>query len=356
MTVVTLRRVQVGLAPVVVGFVLTVVLSSPAAAHGVGGVEPRNYETTVLQVSPSLPGVELSVVDLGDRLSLANGSGEDVVVLGYDDEPYLRVGPRGVFENRRSPAVYLNRSLVPTTRPPRIADAAAAPEWRKVSSSTTATWHDHRAHYMGSDDPPAVRRDPSVRHVVDRWVVELRAGDRTVRASGELVYVPPSSVWPFVAVAVALALVVILLSRTERWRASLAVALAVMVVSDLLHVVGLWDATTASTGSKLAASAYALVGVALGVLALGWMWRKGADAAMPFVLIAAIFIFFAGGLADVATIGHSQIPTTLAPTIARVLVCVNLGLGAGVATGAALHLRSAARARAPSRGRVPVTS
>ena len=131
-----------------------------------------------------------------------------------------------------------------------------------------------------------------------------------------------------------------------------------MVVSDLLHVIGLWDATTASTGSKLAESAYSLVGVALGVLALLWMWRRGADAAMPLVLIAAIFIFFAGGLADVSTIGHSQIPTTLPPTLACLLVCLNLGLGAGVAAGAALHLRKAVRNPAPSRPCpcVPVTS
>jgi hypothetical protein len=338
------------------GFLLTVVFASPAAAHGVGGVEPRNYETTLLRLVPRVAGVEVAVVDLGDRLSLTNHTARDVVVLGYDDEPYLRVGPRGVFENRRSPATYLNRALVPDAAPPKIANSSATPEWDKLSSATTVTWHDHRAHYMGSSDPPAVRRDPTARHVVDRWVVDLRTGDRTIRASGELVYVPPPSVWPFVAVAVALAVTVILLSRTKRWRAALAAALATMVVSDLLHVVGLWDATTASFGSKLAASAYSLVGIALGLLALVWTWRRGAEAAMPLVLIASIFIFFAGGLADVATIGHSQIPTTLPPTLARLLVCLNLGLGAGVATGAALHLRPAARRAAPSRTRVPVTS
>jgi hypothetical protein len=356
MTAVTGRPARLCVALALTGFLLTVVLASPAAAHGVGGVQPRNYETTLLRVSPRVPGVELSVVDLGDRLSLTNHTDRDVVVLGYDDEPYLRVGPRGVFENRRSPATYLNTALIPTQRPPKIADSSAPPEWRKVSSGATVTWHDHRVHYMGSEDPPVVQRDPSSRHLVDRWVVELRAGDRTVRASGELVYVPPTSVWPSVAVVVVLALVVVLLCRTTRWRATLVIGLGVMVVSDLLHVIGLWDATTASTGTKLAESAYSLVGIALGVLALLWMWRRGAESAMPLVLIAAIFIFFAGGLADVSTIGHSQIPTTLPATFARLLVCLNLGLGAGVAIGAALHLRRAVRAAPPSRPRVPVTS
>ena len=32
---------------------------------------------------------------------------------------------------------------------------------------------------------------------------------------------------------------------------------------------------------------------------------------MPLVLVATIFLFVAGGLADVTTLGNSQIPSTL---------------------------------------------
>src|SRR5215211_273095 len=81
----------------------------PAAAHGVGGIQPSNYETRVLGISPPVVGVTIRAVDLGNRLELRNMSQHDVTVLGYESEPYLRVGPRGVFENQRSPAVYLNR-------------------------------------------------------------------------------------------------------------------------------------------------------------------------------------------------------------------------------------------------------
>ena len=64
-------------------------------------------------------------------------------------------------------------------------------------------------------------------------------------------------------------------------------------------MIGLWGASTASTGTKLAESVYSLAGIALGLLGLGWMWRKGVESAVPLVLVATIFLFVAGGLADV---------------------------------------------------------
>jgi hypothetical protein len=353
------RRAFVTAALVVAGVIATT--AAPAYAHGVGGVQPRNYETKLLRVSPRVHGVELTVVDLGDGLRLTNDTSHDVTVLGYDGEPYLRVGPRGVFENTRSPATYLNRSRVPTTKPPKRADSSAPPVWRQVSSSTTTTWHDHRAHFMGTEEPPSVQRDPSVRRVIDHWTVELRTQGRTLRASGELLWIPPPSPWPYVALAIALASGVVLLTRTRVWRVALTAALALLVLSDLVHVVGLWNATTATTASKLGESAYSVVAVALGLFALGWIWRRGAESAMPLVLIAAIFLFVAGGLADVSTIGHSLVPTTLPTVVARLLVTVNLGLGAGLAVAAGLRLRQPLRPppRAPrvrERARTPVTS
>ncbi len=110
--------------------------------------------------------------------------------------------------------------------------------------------------------------------------------------------------------------------------------------------------------SKLGESAYSLVGIALSLFALAWMWRRGADSAMPLILIAAIFLFVSGGLADVSTLGHSQIPTTFPYVVARLLVTLDLGLGAGLAAGAAFRLRQPLRAppRPATKRRVPEPS
>jgi hypothetical protein len=322
--------------------------ASPASAHGLGGLKPTDYQTRLTGITPEIPGIELEVVDLGTRLRLTNDTAHDVTVLGYDGEPYLRVGPAGVFENTRSPATYFNRSLNPGPAPKR-ADSSATPVWRKIGGGTTASWHDHRAHFMGTDDPPSVARDRSHRHVIDEFDIKMLTAGTTVTARGEIVWVPPPSPWPWVALAVVLAAIVVALSRTRVWRTVVVGVLLALVVTETLHVVGLWGASTAGAGTKVAESAYSIGGIVLALLALVWISRKGADAAVPLVLIAAIFLFVAGGLSDVTTLGNSQIPSTLPAGLARLLVTITLGLGTGLAAAAAWRLRPTSAPRSASR-------
>jgi hypothetical protein len=93
-----------------------------------------------------MPGLTMRVVDRGDQLALTNVTERDIVVLGYEGEPYLRVGPRGVFSNQRSSATFLNRDRFPTIQLPAQVNPKAAPVWRRVGGGRTVTWHDHRAH------------------------------------------------------------------------------------------------------------------------------------------------------------------------------------------------------------------
>jgi hypothetical protein len=342
----TRRRALIVVVMLVVGIVG--VTAAPAGAHGLGGLDPTNYESVLQSVTPAVPGLHVRITDLGTKIEVTNDGSREVTVLGYDDEPYLRIGPDGVFENRRSPATYLNRSTEITGSPPRSADSEAAPVWRQVSDGRTASWHDHRAHFMGRDDPPAVARHPDDRRVVDNWVIPMRVGGDDVVARGQLVYVPPPSPWPWVIGAVLLAALVVVLSRTRAWRTVFVVALVLLTLVEVAHVVGLWGASTASFGTKFGESAYSLAGIALGLLALGWIWRKGAESAVPLVLVATIFLFVAGGLADVTSFGNSQLPSTFSAGFARALVMFALGLGAGLAVAAALRLRPSSPATPPA--------
>src|SRR5207302_5970632 len=127
------RRVLVALS---LGLALPLLTADPAAAHTVTGVQPTNFRSEIISVEPPTPGVAIHLLDLGRRVEVVDDGPGEVVLLGYQGEPYLRVGPAGVFENRRSPAVYLNRptssGATPAT-PPAGVDAAAPPSWHRRS-------------------------------------------------------------------------------------------------------------------------------------------------------------------------------------------------------------------------------
>jgi hypothetical protein len=325
------------------GFTLlfVVVAAGPAAAHGVGGLEPTNYKTTVRGIRPPISGLHVRAVDLGANIELSNDTDHAVLVYGYQGEPYLRIGPRGTWENARSPAVFLNRTRVPTHDAPADRyDAKATPEWHKVSGSPVASWHDHRTHWMGTEDPPEVRRDPGSPHVVIRdWKIPLRFQGRAATVTGDARWIPGQSPWLWLVGAGVLAVAVVALARTRAWVVVMQTALAVLIVSETIHVVGAWQATTASVGSRMLASIYSIGGIIVCALAVWWLRRRDPWAATPVVLIAGLFVFVAGGLADVTTLTRSQVPTTLPDAVARLTVTIALGLGLGVVIAAGSRLR-----------------
>jgi hypothetical protein len=346
-------RLVRGLVVVVTGAIVAIgITAQPAAAHDVPGIKPSNFETSVRGTTPRVSGLRVRPIDLGNELELRNDTGADVVVLGYQGEPYLRVGPRGVFENRRSPATYLNRTRAGTTHVPSAADPAAAPEWNLIGPGPVVRWHDHRAHWTGTEDPPEVTRAPGQRHVIDHWSLQLRRGTQDISVTGTLLWVPGPSPWGWVTGALVVALSVVALSRTRIWRWALAAALGVVLVSETAHVVGNWNATTASFATKIGASVYSVGGIALAVAALVWIVIRPPSDAIPAVLFAGLVVAVAGGLADLTTWTRSQLPTDVPPTVARLEVMLALGLGAGLAASAVLRLRPPAPPAGRPRARI----
>lgn len=159
-----LQRLVIALA-VAVG-----VVALPGVAHA-DPAGPTDYRTTITSIRPATDAFRVSVEGGDAFLRITVEPGHEVVVLGYDDEPYLRILPDGVIEqNRRSYATYYNAERYGRTDVPDVVDNAAEPDWERIGDGGAWAWHDHRAHWMGTEPPiglePGASLPPQVVPVV----------------------------------------------------------------------------------------------------------------------------------------------------------------------------------------------
>jgi hypothetical protein len=212
------RLVGAALAAALVGLAV-----SPAvAAHSDGG--ELGFRSTVTGIAPPVDGLVARVLDSDDRLELTNETGQRLVVLGYEGEPYLEFRDGRVYRNRRSPATYLNDERFGDVTIPDEADPKAEPRWEEVSPRQRFDWHDHRIHWMSRELPPKVQAAKDrAQHVFD-WKVPATLDGEPLVISGSLDYEPPPEGDPTiligVAAAVVLAAAVAFWLRTRRRRSA----------------------------------------------------------------------------------------------------------------------------------------
>ena len=179
---------------VLLGALAVLALAGPASAHVGGGAAGSNFDGRVLSVTPEVPGISVRILQFGDELELVNETSTEVIVPGYSDEPYLRIGPDGVWRNANSPATYVNLDRFGRVDVPEHAEGRAAPDWVQVSTEPAYVWHDHRTHWMSENQlPPAVAADPGSAHTVFEWTVALVHGDTPV-AGGRRADLEPAAV------------------------------------------------------------------------------------------------------------------------------------------------------------------
>ena len=328
--------------------VLFVVTAGPASAHVIGGVNPTNYQSRLFSVDPPVAGVKLRLLDLGRRVQVSNTTRVDLTVLGYSGEPYLRVGGSGVYENVRSPSLYLNQVLPSGIQPtvPATASASAPPEWRRRSGGHTVSWHDHRTRWAGAD-PAVVREDPGVAHIViPSWTVTMSWSDQTIAATGDVVYIPGSSAAPWLVLAVAVGALVFAAARSRWWRPALSAALAVLIAVDVVQAWAMASAGQGSVGSEIgrfaAASFLPAVGWIVGAASMGPL-ERGSDVGLLGAALTGLIVGLYSGVGDITALWRSQLPATVAPVAVRLGVALSLGLGAGLLSGAVARTRRLAR-------------
>ena len=333
-------------AGVVAGLALLLAVTSagPAAAHALGaGTEASNYRTGIRGIDQGAPGISVRTVP-GEQLELTNRSDKEVVVLGYRLEPYLRIGPGGVYENQRSPSTYTNRFRTAPADIPSEFDPKAAPDWRRIGDGPTAAWHDHRSHWTGPD-PPAVKASPGTPHViVPDWQVPLRQGDRTMVVRGDITWVPGPSPWPWVLTAVGLFAAALAAAGGYRRPKVLAVVALVAVAADMVHTAGALLVSTAPFAAELYGTLTSAAGWAVAGLAAWRLLRGRADSGLLYLLLGGVFLTLAGALPDLPALGRSQLASAFGPAVTRAAITVTLGLGAAMVAAGLAGFRSPRRA------------
>lgn len=356
-----MRRIVISAMAALAGLCLA---ASPASAHSVSGVSATNFHTNLKSVTPDRPGLEVKVVEAGSRLQVENRTGTEVVVLGYKEEPYLRIGPDGVFQNKLSTATYINATREGQDPPDSAKNAKVDDtDWEKISAEPLARWHDHRIHWMLPTDPSPVQANPDSRHVIiPEWVVAMKLGNETITAKGDLVWVPGPSALPWYGLVAALVALVVVIGRRPNWATGLAAVTAVLVAVDMFHALGLGLANSGDLGERLAKSVtqapLVLLDWAAGALAIVWLLRRrpGTDG-LTVAVLAGLLVALLGGVSDVSALSRSEVPFGFGAGLARLTVAASLGLGFGLALAAALRLAGVWRPQPetqPSAG--PVTA
>ena len=337
-----MRRTAARLLVVALVALASLALAGPASAHVGGGVAGSDFDGRVTSLSPHLPGVTARVLQFGDDVELVNRSGTEVEVPGYDDEPYLRIGPDGVWRNQRSPATYINLDRYARVTLPESADSHAEPQWVQLSTEPHFVWHDHRTHWMTQGLlPPAVAADPDRSHTVFEWTIPLRYGDTSAKVQGVLTWAPPPSpwlVWPLYAVVLLLAAGAGLLARTAR---PLGALMLVGAGAALWHA-GATPVPAVSvsshTGAILAALLPALVAAV--VAGIGFRAaRRGRGAMTGLLAVVLGWLLLVQGLPDVDVLWSANVLTNGPQVAGRVAVELLLALGAGFVVGGIAAVR-----------------
>ena len=342
------RRIRTAGLAAGLAWLLVGTTAGPAAAHAIGaGTEASNYRTGVRGIDQGVPGLSVRTV-AGDQLELTNRSDQEVVVLGYRLEPYLRIGPAGVFENRRSPSTYTNRfRTAPASIPPEF-DPEAAPEWRRVGDGPSAAWHDHRAHWTGPE-PAAVSANPRAFHVVvPDWQVPVRQGERTMVVRGDITWVPGPSPWPWALAALAVFAAALAAAGGYRRPRVLAVVAVAAVAADVVHTAGALLGSTAPLAAELYGTLTSAAGWVVAGLAAYRLLRGRADTGLVYLLLGGVFLTLAGVLPDLSALTRSQLPSGFGPIVTRAAITLTLGLGGAMVAAGIAGFRSPLRSDVPA--------
>jgi hypothetical protein len=286
------------------------VAAAPASAHLRSGTVAVDYRVSL--ASSVTPAYAAQIYQSDHGLALTIRPGHTVVMLGYLNEPVVRLDPTGLSVNAASPTALAMHLIAK-----REGVDAATPHWHVKHGRRTVVWHDARIQAL----PAGVQRGA--------WSVPLIVDGRTAALHGELRRLPTPSPWIWLTVLVAwlsVSAIPLLRRGADRIRAGAvrlaAGAAAASVVAALAFALDPY----ASPGTwivGLDATAFLVVGLLV-------IWRGPRELHSAAAIWVGL-VSTAVALIDGAVFLHPIVLAVLPGTVMRLLVVTALGAGLGAA-------------------------
>jgi hypothetical protein len=215
------------------------VLPFPVQHMGSGdSVQPRDTVSVIESVTPALPdGVDVDIVG-SDTFVRVRSVGHDVMITGYQNEPYMHIKTTGdVFVNDGSQTTLINSNRYGNVDTSNFVESPT-PVWRKIGTNGTAMWHDHRVHWMSPKRPAPI----DTLGTVVEWKVPFSVDGVATTMTGTLFLREKSSVlWWLAGFASLLCAVVLSVRRRREFFVLTFLVSMVGVAIGLMQYLGLPD-------------------------------------------------------------------------------------------------------------------
>jgi hypothetical protein len=164
----------------------------PGELQGRFEFRPATGSYAAVQKSSLTPaqGVKIQVVSARTvpAFFVENRSPEPVVILGRDNEPFARIGPRITEVNVKSP-IWVEVQQALGKDPSDEADVTAEPKWQRVADQPVWQWLEVRAAAPKSDPPKQIVEGDRAT-TVKTWSIPYLIGDRKGAVEGITEFVP----------------------------------------------------------------------------------------------------------------------------------------------------------------------
>lgn len=321
----------------IVTFVLFILLLTPsnAFAHGIGGTSGSDSTAKVKNISPHTDQFTATSVENGQRIKITRRSKNDLIVVGIESEQYLKFSDDGVFVNEKSSTSIINKSSNASGNASDYAeefkktssDPNEPPIWKKLSSSQTYIFHDHRTHYMGSITSNSKNLGSNFLPISIQnktYKVEVQYTSKSA---------PNSLAWFATFLLLSLVLIVALLKtdllKIMSKRLYLFLLLIALFIFELIHVVGYIIFVESNLLSSLEQSLYGLILLALIPLCIWKLFQNKNETYLytsaPWLSALGLFGLIVDTLGEYKFFIYRYLPTALPYSYSRIsLILIGL--------------------------------